>query len=58
MLMHQCNVEDVSTQLSAIMADNAPARLAQLEGYAAMRTTLGSNQAAASAAAIILSAIP
>lgn len=58
MLMHQCNAEDVSTQLSAIMAENAPARLAQLEGYAAMRTTLGSNQAAASAAAIILSAIP
>lgn len=55
MLMHRCNPDDVDTELKAILGEGSPARLAQLEGYAEMRRRLGSQPAADTAAAIILS---
>lgn len=55
MLMHRCNPDDVDTELKAILGEGSPARLAQLEGYAEMRRRLGSEPAADTAAAIILS---
>lgn len=55
MLLHDCTPEAVTGQLSAITPDNAPARLAQLDGYAEMRRILGPAGAAERAARIIVS---
>ena len=46
LLMHLCTPEAVAAHLSAITPDNAPARAAQLAGYASMRATLTTAQAA------------
>lgn len=53
MLLHLCTPEAVTEQLAAICPDNAPAREAQLQGYADMRQRLGGPGAAMRAADII-----
>lgn len=57
LLMHLCTPEAVAAHLSAITPDNAPARAAQLAGYASMRTTLTTAQAAQAAAHQILTSL-
>ncbi len=54
MLLHFCTPELVSAELQQITRDNSPVRQAQLDGYAEMRQTLGSFQAAENAANEIL----
>ena len=55
MLLHLCTPEAVTAQLAAICPANAPAREAQLQGYAEMRRLLGGPGAAMRAADIIVS---
>lgn len=57
LLMHLCTPEAVAAHLSAITPDNAPARAAQLAGYASMRATLTTAQAAQAAAHQILTSL-
>lgn len=57
LLMHLCTPEAVAAHLSAITPDNAPARAAQLAGYASMRATLTTAQAAQAAARQILTSL-
>lgn len=52
MLVHLCTVESVDNELNAI-APGTPGRRAQLEGYALMRSRLGTRPAAINAAAAI-----
>ena len=54
MLVHLCTVNAVDRELSAILP-GAPGRQRQLDGYRHMRTRLGSDTAAATAARIIIS---
>lgn len=54
LLMHHCNAEEVSEALAPLLREDSPARLAQLEGYAAMRRALGSSNAASTAAGLIV----
>lgn len=57
LLMHLCTPEAVAAHLSAITPDNSPARAAQLAGYASMRATLTTAQAAQAAAHQILTSL-
>ena len=57
LLMHLCTPEGVAAHLSTITPDNAPARAAQLAGYASMRATLTTAQAAQAAAHQILTSL-
>ncbi len=55
MLLHMCTPALVAEQLTPLLRDGTPERRAQLEGYEAMRATLGTSDAAAAAARIIVS---
>ena len=54
MLLHHCNTAEVDDCLSDILP-GAPGRRRQLDGYAEIRRRLGTNRAASTAAAEILS---
>lgn len=54
MLLHMCTPDAVADRLRAITPDNAPARLAQLEGYGVMRRRLGLPGAATRAAITVI----
>lgn len=54
MLLHLCTPGAVAAELRAITPDEAPARLAQLEGYADMRRRLGPSGASERAARLIV----
>ena len=53
MLLHECTPELVAHRLAPLLREGSPERTAQLDGYAAMRATLGTTDAAATAARII-----
>lgn len=54
MLLHQCTPDLVAAQLTPLLRDGTPERTAQLDGYAEMRRILGTSDAAATAARIIM----
>lgn len=53
MLLHECTVDNVADRLAAILPDRAP-REEMLNGYEAMRQTLGRSQAAVATAREII----
>ncbi len=53
MLLHECTVDNVADRLAAILPDRAP-RHEMLDGYRAMRQTLGDSQAAVATAREII----
>ena len=53
MLLHECTPELVAHRLAPLLREGSPERTAQLDGYAAMRATLGTTDAPATAARII-----
>lgn len=53
MLLHECTPELVAQKLIPLLRDT-PERCAQLDGYAAMRTVLGTSDAAQTAARMIV----
>lgn len=57
LLMHFCTADAAARELAPLLREGTPERNAQLEGYAQMRDTLGTADAAANAAEIIVSEI-
>lgn len=55
MLLHYCTPELVAEQLTPLLREDTPARTAQLHAYTRIRTLLGTNPAAPTAARLILS---
>lgn len=55
MLLHNCNPETVAEKLRTLTPDNSEARAAMLSGYDEIANILGDNDAADTAAEIILS---
>jgi lipid-A-disaccharide synthase len=53
LLVHLCTAEAVAQHLGAIIADG-PERQAQLDGYALMRSRLGTTPAASTTATLLL----
>lgn len=54
MLVHECTPDMVADKLAPLLREGTPERDAQLHGYAEMRTVLGHNDAAGTAAQIIV----
>ena len=54
MLVHHCNPDEVAGKLGPLLKENSPERAAQLEGYKEMRQALGTSDAPATAARIIV----
>lgn len=54
MLLHRCTPDAVADVLAPLLRTDSDARRAQLDGYADIRRRLGSNSAAATAAALIV----
>lgn len=56
MLLHECTVDAVSSQLTPLLTDTAERR-AQLDGYDVMRQRLGSSTAAVTTARLIIASL-
>lgn len=54
MLIHRCTPDLVADELAPVLRLDSPERAAQLDGYADMRRILGTRDAAATAAGIII----
>jgi len=55
MLLHECTPAAVADKLTPLLREDSAERAAQLAGYSRMRDILGSNDAAATAARLIIS---